>query len=94
MGMIERQTYRIGVDTLPNGKIRAKARGTKKNTRTAEPSTLTNDAMAHHDAARKLAEIIEGRKLGVIVEQRSFVNMGRHGEPSSDWAVLVEEPVP
>lgn len=93
MTLTERETYRIGCDTLPDGRIRAKARGTKKNTRTTQPSTLTDDSTAHHDAALALALVVEKRQTGVIVERRSF-GTGRQGEPASDWAVLVEEPAP
>lgn len=93
MAMTERMTYRIGVDTLPDGRIRAKARGTKKNARTAQPSTLTDDSTAHHDAALALARVVEKRQTGVVVERRSF-GAGRQGEAASDWAVLVEEPAP
>lgn len=49
----ENTSYRIGTDLLPNGKIRATARGTKTNRATFD---ATKDD--HFSAASKLAEKI------------------------------------
>lgn len=57
--------YRIGTDTLPNGKIRATARGTKSNRATFDAAKHD-----HFSAASKLVEKINKAPVA-FVEQVS-----------------------
>lgn len=77
----ENCNYRIGVDTLPNGKVRAKARGRKANTITLPEGT------EHAAAAEQLARKIEGERFSHVSIKSS--GTGRTGHPASDYAAYV-----
>lgn len=68
--------YRIATDTMPHGKVRARAHGRKTTTRTFPEGTT------HELAAMELAKIIEGER---------FAHVGQHSghATSADWAVYV-----
>ena len=88
-----RDTYRIGTDTLPGGKVRARARGTKKNTLTIPApdgftATREQERHAHQVAARRLAEKIEGADLHPEVT-RASEGPNRSGHYAADWIVSV-----
>lgn len=73
-----RENYRIGVDILGDGRAKAKARGTKSNTRTFPAGTTAEQA------ATFLAARLEGFDF-------SHVSMhSGSAEWKSDWTVYVE----
>ena len=76
---IAREAYRIGTDTMPNGKTRARARGTKSNTLTT--------AYDSAGAAAALARKIEGDRFDRV--ERVSHGAGRNGLPSADFVVYV-----
>lgn len=83
MSAHENCNYRIGVDTLPTGKVRAKARGRKTNAQTFPEGT------AHEAAAEALARKIEGDRFDSVRLKSSGVN--RAGHDASDYAAWVTE---
>jgi hypothetical protein len=72
--------FRIGVDTLESGKIKAVSRGGRPVTRTFAPGT------PHADVALSVAELIETR-LGRVV---SHVQMVTGRGDKSDWQIFIE----
>jgi hypothetical protein len=75
------QNYRIGTDTLPTGKVRAKARGRKTTTRTFPAGT------PHQEAAEAVARLIEGDRFCHVAQVSSGTS--RTGALAADWAVYV-----
>lgn len=74
---IRNNNYRIGTDTLEDGRVRAQARGRKTNRKTY-PAGTTPEA-----AALDLAQKIEGETRHV--EVRNLVDMPSVGK--ADWAI-------
>lgn len=68
--------YRIGTDTLPGGKVRARAHGRKTTTRTFPEGTR------HELAAAQLAAIIEGDRFAHVTQHSGHYL-------SADWVVYV-----
>lgn len=69
--------YRIGVDTLPTGKVKATCRGRKTNVKTFPEGTT------HEAAATAMAQKIEGDRFSHV-----GLRSGQEGW-KSDWEVWV-----
>lgn len=78
MSVIRNHNYRIGTDTLADGRVKAKARGRKTNVQTFPTGTT------HEEAALALATKIEGERTSSVSE----VSRNPNGS-SRDWAILV-----
>ena len=77
MDTIQNENYRIGTDRLDNGKIRAKARGRRTNTKTFPADTT------HEQAATILAQVIEGERFAHVDLQSANFN-----GTTQDWNVF------
>ena len=78
MSIHQNHNYRIGTDRLENGKIRAKARGRKTNTRTYPEATT------HEQAATMLAILIEGDRFAHVDLQSA-----NYDGSKQDWNIFV-----
>lgn len=76
---VERETYRIGTDVLPDGRVKAQARGRKTNRRTFPIGT------APEQAAESMARKFEGENFA------SVRMASTNGLDKSDWKVFVYE---
>jgi len=74
--IIPNRNYRIAVDTLADGRVKAKGHGRKVNQQTFPVGTT------HEEAARTVALKIEGERFAEVRNYVTFAN-------KSDWDVFV-----
>lgn len=78
MSVRRNHNYRIGTDTLADGRIRATARGRKRNVKTFPAGT------SHESAALTLATTIEGERIARVENLIDLMSVGK-----ADWAIFV-----
>jgi hypothetical protein len=78
MSVHRNHNYRIGTDTLPTGKVQAKARGRRTSVKTFPVGT------AHDLAAETLAKSIEGERFDHVTQLSANSDGSRR-----DYAIYV-----